>query len=440
MNLFQRLEKRTDSAEVFTVERNSRPVEFKSGRLDSVKSVSTTGKAVRVIKDGRIGFSSTTDLEDEEEPVSRAVNSSRFGDRIQFDFSDSKNFSFLDCFHDEVRDFQLEEQIRMGLDFVEQLKRFEEDLEIDLSVTKSISNVRITSTAGLDAEESLTHLALNVSVQKVEEGDIFNTYATTQSRDKENFSPRSLADKIIRNLKWGRRSSAVSSGKQPVIFTPRGVLVLILPLVAGLNGRNVFLGSSPLAGTLGERVFDEAVNLTDDGRRVDSPSVRTFDDEGAPTTEKALIEDGVVSQFLYDLKTAGMASAETTGNGFKGGLLGGSDFRSTPSVAPSSLVLETGGSTLGEIIKDIEQGLLVDQVLGLGQGNVISGEFSNNVSVGYKIKDGTIMGKVKDTMIAGNVYDLLSDSFIEVGRIPEWVGGILYTPPVAVDGVSVINE
>ncbi|MFB6214946.1 MAG: metallopeptidase TldD-related protein, partial [Candidatus Bipolaricaulia bacterium] len=91
---------------------------------------------------------------------------------------------------------------------------------------------------------------------------------------------------------------------------------------------------------------------------------------------------------------------------------------------------------VGKLISSIDQGLLVDQLLGLGQGNTLSGEFSNNVSVAYKIGDGAITGRVKDTMIAGNVYDLLEGK-IELGKEAEWVGGGLKAPAVALDNVNV---
>lgn len=80
-----------------------------------------------------------------------------------------------------------------------------------------------------------------------------------------------------------------------------------------------------------------------------------------------------------------------------------------------------------------------DQVLGLGQGNVLSGEFSNNVSVAYKIEDGAVVGRVKNTMIAGNVFDILEEN-ITLSSKSEWVGGELKGPAIMVDGLSVIQK
>ena len=74
------------------------------------------------------------------------------------------------------------------------------------------------------------------------------------------------------------------------------------------------------------------------------------------------------------------------------------------------------------MIKNTAQGLLVEDFLGIGQGNPINGEFSVNVSLGYKIENGKIIGRVKDIMLAGNVFEALKD-ITAISREREWVSG-----------------
>jgi PmbA protein len=66
--------------------------------------------------------------------------------------------------------------------------------------------------------------------------------------------------------------------------------------------------------------------------------------------------------------------------------------------------------------------------------------FSNNISVGFVVRDGKVVGRVKNTMIFGNAYDVLRDGLIQVGGEPEWVWGSLLTPPILVQGVSVVSR
>ena len=209
----------------------------------------------------------------------------------------------------------------------------------------------------------------------------------------------------------------------PVIFTPVGVGVLLLTLILGFNGKNVFLGWSPLAGKLGEKIADERFSLIDNPLIDYAGSSGKYDGEGVPHQITPLIEDGVVKNFLYDLDTAGRAGAKTTGNGV--------------GCNPSNLVIKESDTSYEEMIKSTKEGLLVHNVMGLGQGNPISGEFSVNVNLGYKIENGEIAGRVKDVMLAGNVYDALKD-IAAIGDEARWAYGSLLTPPVKINKLSVV--
>ncbi len=93
--------------------------------------------------------------------------------------------------------------------------------------------------------------------------------------------------------------------------------------------------------------------------------------------------------------------------------------QSEPVPGISNLVMEEGKISFSEMIKDIKEGIIIDQVLGLGQGNIISGAFSNNVQLGYKIEKGKIVGRVKDVMIAGNAIGYKIEKGKIVGRVKD---------------------
>jgi PmbA protein len=194
--------------------------------------------------------------------------------------------------------------------------------------------------------------------------------------------------KAIELFKMAESIAPIRSGDMPVIFTPQGVNVLLLALSLGFDGKNVFLGSSPLSGKLGEKIADERFFVTDNPLLDYANSSGKYDEEGIPHQITPLIEGGVAKHFLYDLDTAGRAGAKTTGNGV--------------GCKPTNLVVKEGNASYKEMIRNTKEGLLVHNVLGLGQGNPISGEFSVNVHLGYKIENGEVVGRVKDVMLAGN--------------------------------------
>ncbi|MEB3356817.1 MAG: metallopeptidase TldD-related protein, partial [Synechococcales bacterium] len=95
-----------------------------------------------------------------------------------------------------------------------------------------------------------------------------------------------------------------------------------------------------------------------------------------------------------------------------------------------------GTQSLEALVANLDEGIIVDQMLGGGAG--ISGEFSVNVDLGYRVQKGAIVGRVKDTMVAGNVYTALKQ-LIELGNDAQW-NGSCYTPSVVVEGLSVTGR
>jgi PmbA protein len=75
----------------------------------------------------------------------------------------------------------------------------------------------------------------------------------------------------------------------------------------------------------------------------------------------------------------------------------------------------------------MKKGILVDQVLGGGQSNVLAGEFSVNIDLGYLVENGEIVGRVKDCMVAGNVFDIFNN-IVALGDKSDWHGSLRVPP------------
>ncbi|MGH8000775.1 MAG: metallopeptidase TldD-related protein, partial [Brasilonema sp.] len=116
----------------------------------------------------------------------------------------------------------------------------------------------------------------------------------------------------------------------------------------------------------------------------------------------------------------------STGNGFRPGL------GSYPTPGLFNFLIQPGTQSLQELIQYLDDGLIVDQMLG-GNGG-ISGDFSINVDLGYRVQNGHVIGRVKDTMVAGNVYTALKQ-LVKLGGDADW-NGSCYTPSLLVEGLS----
>jgi PmbA protein len=99
-------------------------------------------------------------------------------------------------------------------------------------------------------------------------------------------------------------------------------------------------------------------------------------------------------------------------------------------------LIEAGDTKFDDMVRSVREGIVVDELMGAGQGNVMAGDFSGNVLLGYKIENGEIVGRVKDTIVSGNVHEALG-AIGAIGSEARWVGGTACTPPILFERLTV---
>jgi PmbA protein len=439
-HLMEELSGQVGGAELYELRSLETPVSFRAGALESVKSVETTGRALRVIREGRMGFSTTTDMADGRTLIQNALQSAQFGGPAPFEFPERQAAQTVACFDAEVDGMDAAALIALGEEVVAKLQAHDPELQIDLSASSDVEQITLLNTSGLEIEDRRTYLNLGIELVRTRGDDILVLWDSASSHAASEIDAMAMVDRLIERLRWAEVTAKVGSKAMPIVFSSLATMCLLLPLSEGLNGRNVYEGASPLGEKLDQQVLDRRFTLVDDGRLDFASLSAPYDDEGTPTARKPLVEEGVVRQFLYDLKTAAQAGALPTGNGFKAQGFADRSYHLPPTIMPATQVVLPGDKSLDELLAGLGETILVESVIGLGQGNVLSGEFSNNVSTGFLVRNGEVVGRVKNTMIAGNVYELLRDQLIGLGDRAEWVFGLLHTPAIAVDGVGVTSQ
>jgi PmbA protein len=420
--LIEKAMRKAQGAQATLGQSESTNVSFEDDKLKSAGAAQSTGMSVKVIVDGKIGLSHTTDIDDVDGVVARALEAAALGSPAHFEFPGPQEGPDVEVYDDAVLPVTKEEMVRIGAEMMSLVKGYRSDILVSAGAGKSVSKRQFANSAGIEYTTQTTSFGVGVHGQWIRGTDILMAGHSFGWKKRE-IDHAAIAWKAIELLRMAEKIAPIKSGTMPVIFTPEGVNVLLLALRLGLNGKNVFLGSSPLAGKLGQKIADETISITDNPLLDYAKSSGKYDGEGVPHQVTPLIEKGVVKNFLYDLDTAGRAGAKTTGNGV--------------GCNPTNLVIKEGNTPYEEMMKNTKEGLLVHNVLGLGQGNPVSGEFSVNVQLGYKIENGEIVGRVKDVMLAGNTYEALKN-IAAVGDKAEWAGGSLLTPPVQIAGLSVV--
>jgi PmbA protein len=206
---------------------------------------------------------------------------------------------------------------------------------------------------------------------------------------------RSAGERAIARLNPARPSTA----KVPVIYDPRVAGGLLGHLTGAINGASVARGTSFLKDKLGQRIFAAGIAVHDDPRRVRGLRSRLFDGEGTPTAARALIEDGVLTTWLLDSRSARQLGLRSTGHAARG--TGG-----PPSPSATNLYLAAGKLAPQALMADIKLGLYVNELIGMGV-NGITGDYSRGAS-GFMIRDGALAEPVAEITIAGNLLDMFA--------------------------------
>ena len=406
------------AAEVFQSQSLSRPVFFEANRLKQLENSQAEGVALRLWREGRPGLAVAYGPVEPQALVERAIALSQLNEPETIELSPPSQVQYPNL-GEEVSVNQL---VEWGKEAIALMRDFNGDLLCDSEWECELETIRLLNSNGLDCGYTDTTLSCYLAAEWVR-GDDFLSVADGQIQ-RGLLDPIALAQQVMQRLKWAQKSAASPAGRVPVLFTSKAADMLWGTVQAAMNGKQVVEKASPWGDRLGKPITSPALTLS---QQPDAgPFSCPFDDEGTPTQPITFIKEGVLQLFYTD-RTVGRALASgTTGNGFRSGL------GSYPTPGLFNLIVQPGVRSLPDLIGTLKQGIVVDQMLGDGAG--ISGEFSVNVELGYRVEQGEIVGRVKDTMIAGNVYTALKN-LVELGGDADW-NGSCYTPSVIVEGLS----
>ena len=421
----------SQQAEVYRVSSKRTPVQFEANKLKQVQTKESTGTALRIIKDGRIGFAYVSGPVDPDRLVAMAEETSSFGAPAEFDFPGRASFPEMALYDPEIDRVSLDDMVESGQRFIDTVRQHTPDIVCEASLSKGILSISLINSQGGEAHYQKSMFSIGLEGVIVQDDDMLFA-GDYQSSCHPLLDPTGLAKETITQLELAAKRAQISTQTMPVIFKPHGVgSALISPLITALNGKIVFNGASPLKDRLGSRVFDERFSVWDDATIPYCIASSPCDDEGVPGRKTPLIEQGVVSHFFYDLQTAGLAHTQSTGNGGRNGGM--------PAPSSNAVISGEGDMSFEDMVRDIKTGLIIEDVMGASQGNVLNGDFSGNVLLGYRIENGEITGRVKNTMVSGNIYHVLKQ-IAAIGNDGRWIGGSLFTPSIYCPSVSVATK
>jgi PmbA protein len=180
----------------------------------------------------------------------------------------------------------------------------------------------------------------------------------------------------------------ISTCEVPILFTPEVARGLVGHLLGAISGGALYRKASFLQDTVGQQLFPEWMKMSECPFILRGPSSTAFDAEGVATSERDIIEAGILTGYVLGSYSARRLGLETTGNA--GGV--------------HNLIVEPGQYSAEELIQQMGTGLLVTEVMGQGI-NLITGDYSRGAG-GFWVENGEIQHPVDEVTIAGNLKDM----------------------------------
>ncbi|WP_425448066.1 TldD/PmbA family protein [Dethiothermospora halolimnae] len=377
--------------------------------IDKYSIADQEGLSFRGIYNGKMGYSYTEKVDETsidmliEEAISNAkVIDSDDEEEI---FEGSKEYKTIDVYNDNLDKVTQEEKINFAKELENEAFKLDDRVE---SVNYCLyndekSNTIMVNTKGLDLEDKMNIAIGYISVVVKEGNDVKTAGKLITSNNFSKFKPKKLAKEAVEEAISMLNADSIKSDEYEVVLR-RDVSANILKAFSPIfSAEKVQKGLSMLKGKLNKKIGNDILTIVDDPFMKAGVGSRSFDGEGVATKYKKIIDKGVLTTYLHNLKTAKKDGVDSTGNALK------SSYKSSISIAPTNMYIEKGDITFDNMIKGVDKGILIIDVQGLHSGlNTVSGDFSLS-AYGYEILNGKINRPVNQITIAGNYFEMLND-------------------------------
>lgn len=429
-------------ADVLLVEGDDREVRVRGDEVEFVKQAQERGLGIRILVQGKGGLQtavvSTSDLSPDavdrmaQEAVALARATAPDPHAGLPDSGFATEIPDLGLFDPADRGVPLEVRIEDAR-IAENAARAA-DPRIDNSegsaASSGFASVLYGNSQGfIGAYESASHGLFSEPLARDGDGMQRDYWMTAGRRLADLEDPASVGRKAAARALRRLGGKRIQTCEAPVLFDSMTAPSLLGQLVSCLNGYSIYRESSFLAEQMGEMIASELITVIDDGRRQGGLGSKPFDGEGQPTRRNVLVEDGRLGSWLLDHYSGRKLGLPSTGSASRG-------TGSTPRVGTTNLWLEPGAGSLDELIAEIDRGLLVTELIGMGF-NPTTGDYSRGAA-GLWIEKGEIVHPVEEITIAGNLGDMLKQ-VDRVGSELIWRGRTA-SPPIRIAQMTIAGE
>ncbi|MBB4642423.1 metalloprotease TldD [Rhizorhapis suberifaciens] len=394
--------KNCDDGELYLQYRASESFGFDDGRLKTADYSTDAGFGLRGVSGEMTGFSHANDIS--EAAIRRAAETLTLLDPAKGSIAPSPKRTNRHLYTDanplELVPFAKKVALCEQINAVARA-RDPRVSQVSVSLAGSWSVIDIIRADGFTASDIRPLVRLNVSVILEENGRRESGVFGMGGRYVYNdlFKPESwdrAIDEAIAQAAVNLRSVPAPAGEMTVLLGPGWPGVLLHEAVGhGLEGDFNRKGTSTFSGRLGERVAAPGVTVVDDGSIMNRRGSLSIDDEGTPTQENVLIEDGILKGYMQDRLNARLMGVEPTGNGRR------ESYAHAPMPRMTNTFMRGGNDDPSELLSRVKKGIYAKS-FGGGQVDIVSGKFVFSCTEAYKVENGKIGDPIKGATLIGD--------------------------------------
>jgi PmbA protein len=396
-------------------------IEISNQEVEAMKMAEEYGLGIRVIINGKIGFAYSTDFRESaiKDTVKQAINNAEKTHADEYNIlpQKSKSYPKLDLIDQTILDTSIEDKIALAKEIENQARNFDKRIKITESTTyqDAVYNVAVFNSQGIAESYQGAYCGAYAFLVAEENGKSQTGFDLKYSLKYDDIDPTKIGQEAAKKAVRMLGAKELGTQKATVVLDPYVATNFLGVMAPALSAEAAQKGKSIFADKVGNKVSSQAITIIDDGALPGAVVSSPFDGEGVATRETILIKEGILQGFLHNSYTAAKDGLESTGNGIRG------SFKGTPEVGITNFYIKPGLVTQEQLLKEINNGLYVTEVMGMHTANPISGDFSVGAA-GILIENGMLTTPVRGIAIAGNIIDLLESIDLVSNDLTFFVG------------------
>ena len=387
-----------DAYEIYIEESKSIELDSRKEELNFAKEEIDCGVGIRVIKDNKVGFAFTSDMNKIEEAAMQSIENTKLNKVDEnYAFAEVEKVPEIKKVYDKkFNDLSLDESIEFLKNTID--TTIDQGCDITGSgFSASEGRSLIINSNGVSIEDEGTGFGIGLSVTIQKDGQIATAYNSQSSRFFD-LDGEKLAIGVCNLAKSSLDTKPIDTNDYDVVLDYYATTGLLQTFISAFNGENVMRGRSILKDKMGMEIANPNLTIVDNPLLENGMCTSKCDGEGSVSEKTELVKDGVLNSFIYDIYTANKQGVKTTSNGLRGSYL------TTPMISPTNVEFKFDEM---KDLSEIDKGVLTTSVLGAHTANPISGDFSVEASNAFKIENGELTDPINKAMISGNIFEIM---------------------------------